>query len=657
MKKNKSLEDLVKISRKFGSDPEYVLAGGGNTSFKDGHSIWVKASGYALAKVTKNSFVALDRGALRKIMEKGYPQEPSLREERVKEDLLRTRLYPKTGLRPSVESNFHELMDYPWVVHLHPWMVNTLTCSLEGEEFSKKILGEQVLWINYSDPGYTLAQKISQQITCYKKRYKKSPQIVLLQNHGLIVGGDTPREVEEKIKEVGAKIRAHLGKDLKGVPKLLPIPPTVDSYPFPLWIRKGLGPQRRRIIYGLRLSSSEDAILIKQGTLSPDQIVYCRLSPVWFEYKAGENQAKIKERLTSQIAKYIDTNGYEPKIVVINRRGGSSGDKIAVFGIGEFLAAAKNSGYLLGDALKVIRASHPFGGPKFLSKKESNFIDNWEVEAYRRRLAQTPVGKVSGRIAIVTGAGQGVGKGIAYRLAQEGAQVVIADLNYKSARQVASSIEKDYGEGKALPFKVDVRKEKEVEKMVQGTLEKYGGIDILINNAGILISASCLELSYKDFLRVMDINCNAYFLCAQKVAQVMKEQGYGDIIQINSKSGKKGSKANSAYSASKFAGIALTQSLAMDLAPYNIYVNAICPGNFLDLELWERKGGLLDQYLKAGKVLGARNREEVKDYYKSLTLLKRGCTIEDIMPTIFYILEQRGETGQAYNVTQGQEMR
>ncbi|NOZ63791.1 MAG: SDR family NAD(P)-dependent oxidoreductase [Caldiserica bacterium] len=279
------------------------------------------------------------------------------------------------------------------------------------------------------------------------------------------------------------------------------------------------------------------------------------------------------------------------------------------------------------------------------------------MERYRKRITEEKRGKIAGRVAIVTGGAQGVGRGIAEGLLKEGAHVVIADINYETAEKVARKFEESFGEGRAVPYQVDVTREDEVQDMVAFTVKRFGGIDILISNAGILIADNILSFPYDKFRKVIEVNFYGYFLCAQKVARVMVKQGYGDIIQINSKSGKKGSKANSAYASSKFAGIGFTQSIAMDLAAHNIFVNAICPGNFLDLELWQREGGLLDQYLKAGKVPGAKTRKDVENYYKNLTLLKRASTIEDVMHTIFYILKQRGETGQAYNVSQGQEMR
>jgi sorbitol-6-phosphate 2-dehydrogenase len=194
----------------------------------------------------------------------------------------------------------------------------------------------------------------------------------------------------------------------------------------------------------------------------------------------------------------------------------------------------------------------------------------------------------------------------------------------------------------------------DVAEMVRRTVEMYGGIDLLISNAGILKAHKITEFPEEMWRRIIDVNLVGYFLCAKAVAPVMQRQGSGDIIQINSRSGKKGSKYNSAYATSKFGGIGLTQSIALDLVEDGIRVNAICPGNLFELPLWSGDGGLFEQY-KAK--LGARTREEVRAHYEGRIPLGRGCLGSDVLKAVFYILDQQYETGQAYNVTGGEEMR
>jgi sorbitol-6-phosphate 2-dehydrogenase len=261
--------------------------------------------------------------------------------------------------------------------------------------------------------------------------------------------------------------------------------------------------------------------------------------------------------------------------------------------------------------------------------------------------------RLQDRVAIVTGAAQGLGEAIARRLAAEGCRAVtVADRNAEKAQAVAGSI----AQAHAIPTlatQTDVTDEAQVAAMVEQTVEKFGALDILVANAGILKAYDITEFPVSDWRAVIAVNLIGYFLCAQAAAKVMVAQKRGTIIQINSKSGKKGSFRNSAYAASKFGGIGLTQSIALDLAPYGVRVNAVCPGNLLDGTLWQES--LYEQY--------ARNQgitvEEVRRKYESQVPLGRGCTYDDVCNVVAFLASDEASymTGQAINVTGGQEMR
>lgn len=261
-------------------------------------------------------------------------------------------------------------------------------------------------------------------------------------------------------------------------------------------------------------------------------------------------------------------------------------------------------------------------------------------------------GPLQGKIAIVTGGARGLGEAICHRLAREGAHVIVADLDGESAQKVAGEITVQTG-SRAVAIRVDVTCETDVEAMVQRTVDMFGRLDILVSNAGILISEAIDEFPAEKWQLVVNVNLFGYFLCTKYAARVMKAQREGVIIQINSKSGKKGSYKNSAYAASKFGGIGLTQSVALELAEYGVRVNAICPGNLLDSPLWVES--LYSQYATKWGISEA----EVRQKYIDEVPMKRGCTYEDVGNSVVFLASDQSNymTGQAINVTGGQEMR
>jgi len=255
------------------------------------------------------------------------------------------------------------------------------------------------------------------------------------------------------------------------------------------------------------------------------------------------------------------------------------------------------------------------------------------------------------KIALVTGGAQGLGEAICHRLAIEGAYVVVADLNLEGAQKVADDIVART-DRRAVAVKVNVSVEADVEAAVQRTLEEFGRIDVAVSNAGILFADAVDEFPVERWRAVIEVNLVGYFLLVKHVTRVFKQQRSGVLIQINSKSGKKGSYKSSAYAASKFGGIGLTQSVALELAEYNARANAICPGNLLDSPLWV--DSLYKQYAKK---LGI-SEAEVRQRYIDQVPMKRGCTYTDVTNVLIFLASDQSSymTGQAINVTGGQQM-
>ena len=262
------------------------------------------------------------------------------------------------------------------------------------------------------------------------------------------------------------------------------------------------------------------------------------------------------------------------------------------------------------------------------------------------------------RIAIVTGGAQGLGQAIAQRLAREGCHVIIADVNESGVHAAAAAIAQETGR-RVLGVKVDVTQEAEVQALFERALREFGRVDVVVASAAILIAEPIAEADAEKWRAVLNVNLFGYFLTTKHACRLMQRQRSGSIIQINSKSGKKGSAANSAYAAAKFGGIGHTQSVALEMAPFNVRCNAICPGNLLDSPLWTHpEKGLFVQYLRAGKVPGAKAIEDVRRAYIQQVPMKRGCTYQDVCNAVVFLASDQSAyiTGISLSVTGGQEM-
>jgi rhamnose utilization protein RhaD (predicted bifunctional aldolase and dehydrogenase)/NAD(P)-dependent dehydrogenase (short-subunit alcohol dehydrogenase family) len=677
-----TLDELIEVARRFGRDPEFSRGGGGNASAKEDGVLYIKPSGVALATLTAGDLVPLDMEPLLALLHSDDAAADAEGEaagaggDPVMRTAMAARLADAGGRRPSVELLFHAFLPERFVLHTHPIEINAVTCNSHGAALAGRLFADRALWVPYTDPGLPLARAIVEARRAYVERTgRPAPAVTLMQNHGLIVGGNSAAEIDERSTWLVETVRATMDR----VTAAPTASPAAESAP------AGVDPARARTLVdviapslrgllargdALPVVTFDDAPLaasftatpagrgvVLGGPLTPDQIVYTGSWPLLLDVPEDVAPDDVPSLLRERLAEHVAEHGTPPIVVVVPGLG--------LFAAGDTWDQANTARHVYRDALRVAEGALSLGGVRALADAERTFIEAWEAEAYRRGVAagDAGTGRFAGKVALVTGAAQGFGLAIAANLVAQGGHVVLADLNAALAESNARDLEARHGPGRASAVSMNVMDEQSVADGLHATVVRYGGLDVLVSNAGVLRAGGVTSQPLEEFDLVTKVNYRGYFLGVRFAAPIMARQHrakpdqWSDIIEINSKSGLAGSSRNSAYAGSKFGGIGLTQSFALELVGDGIKVNAICPGNFFDGPLWaDPENGLFVQYLREGKVPGAKTLDDVRHFYEARVPMGRGCMPADVLEALYYLIAQRYETGQALPVTGGQVM-
>ena len=369
-----SLEKLAEISRFYGGNPEYVIAGGGNTSFKDDEFLYVKASGTSLAQSKPEDFVKMSRSKLALIWKKDYPPEPEAREADVLKDMMAGRCPGEENKRPSVETLLHDLLPFAYVVHLHPALVNGLSCSQEGQSAANKLFPD-ALWIPSINPGFILSQAVKKALDA-KKGESQNQSVILLQNHGIFVAANTT----EEIKKIYEQVMEVLGKKIKNSPDFSG---EVDSFGNSEALGKEILNLARRHKSGAEwfikfsrnrqieaFTADEASFKPISSAFSPDHIVY---------YGSEALFINDTSKLETAFKAFLEKTSKVPQIIAVKSLG--------VFGLAISQRALGNALELFKDSQKIAVFSMSFGGPRFMDDDKIDFINNWEMERYRSKVS------------------------------------------------------------------------------------------------------------------------------------------------------------------------------------------------------------------------------------------------------------------------------
>ncbi|GGJ78547.1 short-chain dehydrogenase [Streptomyces camponoticapitis] len=644
--------ELLARSHRLGADPRNTNYAGGNTSAKglapdpvsgaDTELMWVKGSGGDLGTLTEPGLAVLRLDRLRALAEV-YPGVEREDEMVAAFDYC---LHGKGGAAPSIDTAMHGLVDAAHVDHLHPDSGIALACAAEGEALTAECFGDRVVWVPWRRPGFQLGLDIAEM-----KRANPRAIGCVLGGHGITAWGDTSRECEENSLSIIREAERFLVK--RGRPE--PFGPLLEGYgPLPDDERRARAAALAPLLRGLAstdrvqvghftdsapvldfLARAEHPRLAALGTSCPDHFLRTKVRPLVLDLPASApldevtaRFGRLHEEYRAEYAAYYDRHadtdspamrGADPAIVLV--------PGVGMFSYGKDKQTARVAGEFYLNAINVMRGAEAVSSYAPIDEAEKFRIEYWALEEAKLRRMPAPK-PLATRVALVTGGGSGIGKAVAHRLAAEGACVVVADVNAGSAAEVAVELG---GADRALAVTVDVTDEAAIAAAFREAVLAFGGVDLVVNNAGISISKPLLETTARDWDLQHDIMARGSFLVSREAARVMTGQGLGgDIVYITSKNAVFAGPNNIAYSATKADQAHQVRLLAAELGEHGIRVNGVNPDGVV------RGSGIFAAGWGAQRaaVYGVPE-EELGEFYARRTLLKREVLPEHVANAVF----------------------
>jgi rhamnulose-1-phosphate aldolase/alcohol dehydrogenase len=646
---------LLDRAHRLGADPRYTNYAGGNASAKslvrdpasgsEVEVMWVKGSGGDLGTLNFDGLAALRRDSLVKLVDVYRGSE--FEDEMV--SAFDYCLFGKGGAAPSIDTAMHGLVDCAHVDHLHPDSGIALATSMDGEALTKAIFGDTVAWTPWRRPGFQLGLEI-------RAIHEANPEAigVILGGHGITAWGSTSDECEANsvtiIHKTAEYIASHGRKDPLGanVSKFEPLPveerlrKAVAVFPA---IRGMASTDRLQIGHFCDadvvlefLRKERHAELSARGSSCPDHFLRTKIRPLVLDIDSSASSEEMIARLQilhmqyrSDYKAYYDRyatkesppmRGADPAIFLI--------PGVGMFSFGKDAQTARVAGEFYINAINVMIGAEAISKYSPIEDFEKFHIEYWQLE--EAKLSRMPKGKpLASRVALVTGGGSGIGAATARRLASEGAQVIVADLDYDSATMVADEIG---GADRAIAASIDVSSADAIETALAVAILAYGGVDILINNAGLSISKPLLETSERDWDLQHDVMAKGSFLATRAIVRIMKEQGFGgDIVYIVSKNAVVAGPNNVAYGSAKADQAHQVRLLAVELGEMGIRVNGVNPdGVVKGSKIFSSGWGA-----QRAAVYGVEE-DDLGEYYAGRTLLKREVLPDNIASAVFALL-------------------